>query len=200
MIDHEKKIIQVHIPKTGGTSVTRSLFGDDAIITHKTATRYDVKCWRKYFTFSFVRNPYTRVMSHYSYHVQGGYKGKLLIHHPDLKTLTFDEYIERFIVPRSPQNFKSQVEFITHKKAPNRKLDFVGRFESFSEDANDLLKRLGVDKEVPHLKKSKSYGASTGSLYTSKGKKLVEQAYADEFETLGYKKQSQVSFYIRKLF
>ena len=75
MINDNLKLIFVHIPKTGGTSIKKSLgITNRSLGYHKRAN--DIKKeipdkWKNYFKFSVVRNPYDRVYSIYSYYKMG---------------------------------------------------------------------------------------------------------------------------------
>ena len=69
------KIIFIHVPKTAGVSIIRSLFGDVTLESHRNFQFYQ-KIFRKdfenYFTFSFVRNPWDRLYSSYMFLKKGG--------------------------------------------------------------------------------------------------------------------------------
>ena len=68
MIIPNKKSIFVHINKTGGSSVEHAfgVYPDDQ---HNTAKEYikelSSRKWSTHFTFSFVRNPWDRIVSWY---------------------------------------------------------------------------------------------------------------------------------------
>ena len=72
--DREKAIF-VHIPKAAGTSIALSIFGE--LPYHYKAIDYIVffgrKTFNQYFKFAFVRNPWDRVYSAYTYLRKGGW-------------------------------------------------------------------------------------------------------------------------------
>ena len=74
----EHQSIFVHITKSAGTSVSRSLFG--YMPYHRTAIDYRViygrKIFEKYFKFAFVRNPWDRLYSAFRYLKAGGWDEK----------------------------------------------------------------------------------------------------------------------------
>jgi len=93
MIIHPYKAIFVHIPKTGGTSVSkvmRKCAGDNRLpkeqrdakqawksLKHSTIQNYEKKCphpqlFKEYFKFAFVRNPWDLTFSLYNYLWRGG--------------------------------------------------------------------------------------------------------------------------------
>ena len=74
MISHKHKFIFVHIPKTGGTSI-ESLFIRNAHIKdvpgkHHMVRNLDGELLKKYFAFTFVRNPWDRMVSYYKFRIK----------------------------------------------------------------------------------------------------------------------------------
>ena len=66
----KKKCIFFHIPKTAGISLVKALFGD-LDWGHRDVKYYrnvfNKKKFDSYFKFTFVRNPYDRLFSAYSF-------------------------------------------------------------------------------------------------------------------------------------
>ena len=86
----EHQVIFIHIPKAAGTSVARALFG--AASRHVPYGEYERATpdkFRRYFKFSFVRNPWDRKVSLYHY------VRKTPSHpaHESLMGLTFAEFV-----------------------------------------------------------------------------------------------------------
>lgn len=75
--DHYRYLF-IHITKTAGTSVAISLFGE--LPYHYTAVQYRViygrKTFNRYFKFAFVRNPWDRLYSAYSFLKNGGWNNE----------------------------------------------------------------------------------------------------------------------------
>ncbi|HSH75802.1 MAG TPA: sulfotransferase family 2 domain-containing protein, partial [Longimicrobiales bacterium] len=71
----DRRCIFVHIPKCAGFSVARSLFGNLAG-GHLTVRKYQMIYRRRefseYFKFTFVRNPWDRVVSAFFFLKEGG--------------------------------------------------------------------------------------------------------------------------------
>ena len=193
MICHEYKCIFVHVPKTAGISVehvfvdrlgltweTRAplllRLNDDPKrgprrLAHLKASEY-VSCghiteelFRSYYKFSFVRNPWDRIVSEYKYR---GYPRKM-----DFKTYLFkhlpkpgwtDEYCH--IIP--------QYEFLFDQDG-SLLVDFVGRYERLQTDFDEVCGKIGLPTiTLPHVNKSLQEDKSSKTkLYLRKLKRLA---------------------------
>lgn len=238
MVSHHHKCIFVHIPKTGGMSIEKAFleslglrlhrgqnhslilsYNSDPLqgppsLAHLAAGDYCAKSYvsseifETYFKFSFVRNPWSRMVSiykHFEFH----------------RYMAFDRFVEcqlpilqeiktYFVMP--------QVNYIYDEKG--RKLvDFVGKFENIEEDfeyvrnkipqsLNNLahinkspgphnwysrwnLKFVGKEllkspKMIPKISlKAKQY-SNYRDYYSSKTKLKIEEIYAEDIETFDY--------------
>lgn len=183
MLERTPALLQIHIPKTGGTSIATALFPDYAKTEHRLARWYDKETWESHFCFAFVRNPFARTLSHYIYHVKGRYSGTLLDARPHLRAMTFEEYIEAFVAEPTSVQFFSQCAYLIHPTSPKR-ADFIGRFESLAHDYQELCARIGIVRALPHLLRSTH--THYAHYYTARAKEMVTRAYRDDFEAFGY--------------
>lgn len=173
MICHDYHCVFVHIPKTAGISVEHvflNLLGltwetraplllrpnDDPSVgpprlAHLKASEY-VSCghlspeqFACYFKFSFVRNPWDRIVSEYKYRK---YPMKI-----DFKTYLFkhlpapgwsDTYCH--IIPQYDFLFNDDGKLL---------VDFVGRYERLQADFTTICAHIGLaDQTVPHVHRS----------------------------------------------
>jgi hypothetical protein len=173
VICHPYRCVFVHVPKTGGISVEHVFLrlvgltwdtreplllraNDDPAkgpprLAHLKSTEY-VSCgylsqeqFETYFKFSFVRNPWDRMVSEYKYRghpMRMSFKTWLLGHLPPPGFT--DHYCH--LVP--------QHEFIYDGEG-RLLVDFVGRFESLQADFDAVCERLGIPRAfLPHENRS----------------------------------------------
>lgn len=186
----QHECIFVHITKSAGTSVALALF--DYLPYHHTARDYRViygrKTFERYFKFAFVRNPWDRLYSAYSYLKGGGWDDDDK-KWADTYLSAFDSF-ESFVIGAFDKSwlsrhlhFKPQIEFIGDRA--NRPLiDHLMYFETIAADYNVLSQRLGLDSRLEHRNPSKRAGYR--EIYTEPMKAIVAEAYAEDIACFGY--------------
>jgi Sulfotransferase family len=207
MISHKYRTIFVHIPKTGGQSIEsvflrlhgltwktreplllrpnkdRSL--GPAQLAHLRAREYvacghiDQNTFDSYFKFSFVRNPWDRIVSGYHYYRRGAKAG-----------VSFPQYVQ-WVCARSDKGYphdRPQVDFLLADDDRGPMLiDFVGRFENFAADFAKVCKRLDLgDRQLPHVNKGGGSRKPYQEYYDDRLRKLVAQTFAADIERFGY--------------
>lgn len=230
MISHKHKCLFIHIPKTAGQSIEHFFLNDLGLtwenrfplmltsnnireigpprLSHLIASDYtkhhylSTELFSSYFKFTFVRNPWTRVLSFYKY---GGYN----------KFISFEDYIIQYLEGIFNKKYwfmMPQKNFIYDK---NKLLvDFVGKFENLQDDFDKIAKILGFnDSKLPYINNSKedklrkikwaieenpsilikSLFSKTEdkkmdymNLYNNKTRKIVEKLYKEDIELFNY--------------
>lgn len=174
----------VHVNKTGGSSIERAL---DIRFQHKTAQELRLilgeERWRQKFSFTFVRNPWDRTVSHYSFRVD--------TNQTDLgsNTIPFDEWVARVFRDRDPfyldkpKMFIPQIEWLIDTKG-EIDVDFVGRFEQLQSDFDEICRRIGRSASLPHAKRSNRdhYRAYYNEVTT----RIVGEYFTADIEQFGY--------------
>lgn len=189
------RCIFVHVPKTAGISVARSLFGNLAG-GHRTIRDYQAifseEEFATYFKFSFVRNPFTRLLSAFSYLLTDTDwpENQAWAQQHLAGYGSFDEFVLDFCTPESVFeniHFYPQSCFLEGVGKPpgqSMPLDFVGRFEQLEEGFSVVCSRLGIDRRLRHVNATArtpipaalSRGAIT----------RIQQAYASDFDRFQY--------------
>ena len=193
MINHKHKFIFVHIPKTGGTSIEKYILGNASVAKkqnnkHNTVTEYmnkTGKLFDKYFSFSFVRNPYDFLVSYYKFRMKmiNGEFGRT---ERFMRKKYFKSNFKHWIM----NNFYNDPRVITHldflSYDSKLKVDFIGKFENLQEDFNIICDKIGIpQQELPHINKTKHEHYT--EYYDEETKQIVAEKYAKDSEYFGYK-------------
>jgi|ETNvirnome_2_300_1030623.scaffolds.fasta_scaffold02220_3 hypothetical protein len=196
MISHKNKFIFIHIPKTGGTSVERALLENEGIkwptkhpgpldalpdeicreymlrfnsMQHYPLGKFEATLQKKYYAFTFVRNPWDNVASEYHYSSTLG-----------LNKCSFEKYVEYLDrVHRYEFHLKPQIEFI------NENINFVGRFENLQEDFDKACTAIGVPSRKLSCENT-SIHKPYWEYYNEDTKRIVEEKYKKDIEYFGY--------------
>ena len=175
MLSHEHKFIFIHINKTGGSSIEQFFCGqyENIPAKHVPVSYYRGK-YPGYFRFSFVRNPWDKVVSQYEFRK----RTKDCYTFPE--GMTFDEFIHKPI-GRPLQN---QLDWITIRG--RIAVDFIGRYETLQRDFNAVCRHIGIEPgTLPHIHKSdrKHYR----EYYTDETREIVHKIFSRDIEYFNYK-------------
>lgn len=176
-----KKVLFIHIPKTGGTSIADFLDNNDMDQwSRKYPSRHDPYFFmeknntitEETFTFSVVRNPYTRA---YSYYKHFNYQNNL--------NLTFTQFLElidgKIPFPQTPMIIFPQHFYLLNSNKEIT-LSKIYRFENLTEFENDF------NTSLAHLRKGMYNMDEYYQDYTDKNISLVKKIYYQDFNLLNY--------------
>ncbi len=191
------KTVFVHIPKTGGSTVSTILRRPNfpSLTKHDPSPGIDKHSSvfvhleqlgpeeKDFFKFSFVRNPWDRLVSAYHYVIARRQKLELVANHE-----TFDSFLSSFVEEPSQflelPYFRPQSSFLVNDNG-EMPLDFLGRFETFEKDLGVVLREIGSRRMfVKHRKKSKR--RDYREYYTAESSKAVGEIYISDVENFGY--------------
>ena len=190
----------MHIQKTGGNSV-RTALGGDIFSAHKHFTArelrnvFDDAIWNACFKFSFVRNPWDRLVSWWSMidnarnHVDQDQPPNSFFGYVLKRAKTFEDFLLRCddeIVDSDGHKwiFRNQIDYLVDD-AGSLIVDFVGRFERLQEDFNEISYRLGRSPTtLPWTNNSRH--ASYTEYYTPATAEIVARRYSRDVAQFGY--------------
>lgn len=209
-IDNLKKYVHVAIPRTATTCVNTAignLTHPEPIQHHATISMIlnDYPNVNDYFKFTFVRNPFDRLVSIYhEFRKNRGhnYSEKIIMESPllsefDVSNNDIDNF-RNFCLNLENSFwindlfFKPQYEFVTVDN--NLTMDFIGKFENIDEDWLAIRDRIGFSEVV--LRKNVggeprgyirgSYHNDYKEYYTNKEIDIVSKIYKKDLELFGY--------------
>lgn len=182
----------VHINKTGGSSIENAL---GIKFQHKTASEQiseiGLEAWKSRFTFSFVRNPWDRVVSHYHWRVKTNQTGLGLSPIPfnDWVKFSYGENNPKYY--DKPKMFMPQIKWITEDNSTNRAkiaVNFIGRFEKLHTDFGTICSMLSLktQPDLPHLKPSNRTQDYT-QYYNTRSRDIIGEWFAKDVLIFDYK-------------
>ncbi len=141
--------------------------------------KIDKNIWEDYYKFTFIRNPWDKIVSHYFYIIQ---KRKDLQKILKInKKNTFRDYV--YIIGKT-KRVSQQKNYIFDDQNKNI-IDFVGRFENLEKDFQKVCDKIKV-KAV--LKKTNiSTHKNYKEYYTSETRNIVKNLFNDDIELFKYK-------------
>jgi chondroitin 4-sulfotransferase 11 len=149
----------------------------------------------RYFKFTFVRNPWDRLLSCYMSKVVRSGAGMPMGKYGNVtlrRDMSFQEFAEAVcLIPDEVANahFRSQHIFVCGGGSRKDILaDYVGRFENLEEDFEIITKRIGIDAQLPHAADTASIRGSRSyrDFYDEKLAEMVGERYREDIDLFGY--------------
>lgn len=172
--------------RTGGSSMMHGILKPcfPNLLHRRSKRRTEFKSYLKnlnedkingHFLFTFVRNPWERVVSLYFYFRNN-------------KTQSFSEFVSSISQLREKnENFRRHsvpLHLYAYYEG-TQFVDFVGRFENLQQDFDYICRKIGIPpKKLPRI--SKTNHKSYEDYYTEETMKLVAQEFQKDIEYFGY--------------
>jgi len=183
--------IFVHVPKCAGVSVCRALYGNLGP-GHTPFSEYpwifDPNSFQSYFKFTFVRNPWDRLVSAYHFLKRGGMNdADLEFAKVELKPYnSFDAFVRGWLNEDNiwkRHHFRPQFFYLEdlHRRVH---LDFIGRFENLRNDFLYVADKLKISADLP--RSNMSTHLEFRSLYSDETRAIVSRVYAQDIKQLQY--------------
>lgn len=155
------------------------------------------KQFNSYFKFSFVRNPWDRMVSYFEFMCKRAHMHES-IHYPDhvasyelykrVSEMGFAEFLRQ--AQREPKfclgfgNFCGYERFFVDRRG-NNQMNFIGKVENLQEDFNAVCDKIGIPRqELIHTNKSRH--KSYTKYYDDELRDIVAKAFAADIEHFGY--------------
>jgi len=213
---YNKKILFIHIPKTGGCSIEFLILDHYYSLIDKTEDledrkvkikkhlshdgqwtqhfslienieKFNIVCTEDFFKFAFVRNPWDRALSEYFYVKKMG----CLCHRDEIRNLTFEQYLLQDFDCSWRNHIATQASFIKNKKG-EIDINFLGRFEDFESDCQKAFNELSISlvKKIPHFNFTRTLAQKRKKpywlFYNQLTKKIVKERYEEDIDLFKY--------------
>jgi hypothetical protein len=209
VISHDKKCIFIHIPKCGGSSVEEVIWPDIKGRTeedlwmgfvsqfenkYQTGGLQHLLGWQireevgsdifdSYYKFTFVRNPWDRIVSQFAFMQRRPDLMEYLGMNPDTE---FKSYLELIRLKEHVQ-WAPQVRFFLDQDG-SILVDRIGRLESFDQDCSQVFAALGLKSSLLVGHSNRSTRQSFQYYYSdSEAIEMVADIFSEDIEFLGYK-------------
>ena len=187
------KCIYIHVPKAAGTSISKSIYGKT--LGHYTATEICNKFPKLYYSaykFSFVRNPWDRVLSAYRF-AKVGRTESMGIHNPEQYDIpaftTFESFVLEWLYGSNLEDldfvFQPQYKFQFSKQG-KLMVDYVGKVENIQSDIINIERKLGRRLNLTNANRT-SAGVDYSEYYTNTNLiEAVKSLYKKDIKLFGY--------------
>ena len=186
------KCIFIHIPKNAGLSICYSLFGNTGGSHRKIKDYQDVfskRTFKEYYKFTFVRNPWDRLVSTYFFLKKGGLTEEdALWYSENLDQFNdFESFVKEWLTLdniNSSLHFQPQYSYLETAEG-NLEIDFIGKFENIEADFLKVTKKLGIERS---LKKTNASNREKDyrSYYNEETKDIVFEIYKKDIQLFKY--------------
>lgn len=190
IINKEHKIIFIHIPRTGGTSIRRLFdfpLNGFQNYGHKIKQSMGEEVYNKYYKFSIVRNPWDRMVSMYHFLRDDPIGNK----YPFPGGLKDNESFKDWIMRRFSQGYQRfpkgnlySFKWLSDWDTKDIIVDKILKFENYSEELQPILNKCGIPAPIPH--ENKSTRKPYQEYYDEESKEIVGKNFYTDCVLFGY--------------
>lgn len=187
------KCIYVHIPKTAGVAINQALY-DNLGWAHSTVREYKrifgPYTYNKYYSFTFVRNPYARLLSAFRFLRNGGFceNDRVWAERNISRYDSFNQFVAEWLNEQtiwSYHHFKPQYSFVCDISL-RPEVDFIGKYERINEDFSTVCNKLGIENRLTVRNSSEMDNSTWSDVYSEPSFKKVSELYKHDFEIFNY--------------
>ena len=175
--DNNLQYIYYITPKCA-TRTFFSVFNYNSVDLRQTSSNYD-----DYFSWSFVRNPWDRLVSTYINKIVDEHQGGLDSWRKNINS--FEEFVLKIKkIDAMEINCDRHIRSLCTFFPPD--INFIGKMENLQNDFNVVCDKIGIPRQqLPHKNKTKHKHYT--EYYDDETKQIVAEKYAKDIEYFGYK-------------
>ncbi len=192
VLDTKGKWCFIKNPKVATHTIETCGLGDRTIVRRDDPERWEA-AWKRMYAprmedvvvFTFVRNPWDRVLSAFMFCQQLRRRGSA--HNKIDRRMTFRYWVINVLAVQGPsvnEHFAEQAKLFMRNGTRIPEI-FVGRYERLDEDWRIFADRLGLSNTLPERLNTSLHEHYT-HYYDDDTRGIVRQLYAEEIEALGY--------------
>jgi len=153
---------------------------------HPFWVRYAPHYYENYFKFSFVRNPWDRLVSCWKNKVKEADFNYFRISGEEQKKLQdFASFVD-FVIERGEMSTNDPHLCAQSRMIDLNHVDFIGRFENFEDDLRKVLSKLKIDNFEVSKKNATISRKSYHDYYDNITRDKVAEIYAKDIELFNY--------------
>lgn len=152
---------------------------------HLKISQYEPQKAKNYFTFSFVRNPWDRMVSEYFYirrkrgcDCKEKYFNKTF---PNFRSFVINNGLQC----AWPSHRFQQIDFVLNPMT-NQMVDFIGRFENLNRDFRYVCQRIGFKKLARLGQRNGTYHKKYRHYYDTETKNIIAHKFRRDIEYFKY--------------
>lgn len=194
MVSADLKCVFIHIPKCAGSSINQDLKLQSIGFSGHSPASCHFDYLGDYFSFTFIRNPYDRVVSAYKYFQKltpghRWYKRNSIIADAAAK-MNFNEFVNHILdfqklMVREEGSFESGIHFQPFDYFLDEKINYIGRFEDIQKDYSYIRSRLNLPIKI--LRKTNSTNNNDyKEIYSGDAERIVYNIYDQDIKKYKY--------------
>ncbi len=185
--------IYIHIPRAAGTSINKAIYGRTLGHYHAAEIKTAFpRLFERAFVFSFVRNPWDRVLSAYRFAKKGRTESMGMYRPKQYQVPEFDSF-ERFLfewlsvrdIFRTDFVFQPQYPFVLDVRG-EMMVDFIGHVENMAADWAVIEDRLGRSLSITHSNRTGDVGSYRNAFISQEMVDRVADIFRQDIESFGY--------------
>lgn len=186
----EHQFIFIHIPKVAGISLIHALGFEQQHKWHMPLKYYEANTAKKfdqYFKFAFVRNPWDRAYSAYTFLQKGGISERDDSQSRIIKSYaSYEDFVMKWLSHEASQSlihFCPMYSFMqnTHGEIA---IDFIGRYENLQTDYDYIRSQINIGEQLPQ--KNVSRQSDFREVYTTQMIDKIARVYERDIAEFDY--------------